>query len=519
MQTSEKSVLGFVWPLLVFFGAWRLWFWLSAFPNPDEAYYWLWGQQFDWSYYDHPPLLAWVQGSVSAVLGRSRFALRLPNLFTTLLFFFTQYRICRYLYGRQGKPAFWLMATVVLASPLFFLFLSLAWNDHLLITACLIAGYQFVRFLDGYLKAGYGESRRLYGAALAMGLAGLAKYNALFITLAFIGVVVSDRRLRPLLRDRRLYGAIAITLFCLSPILIWNITNDFQSFGYYTSRSINSGAAGLRIKPFEPIGFWLFSTLLLSPWLVILIVRLVLNRKQLPIHNHGETVYGQVALWALGVPSVSLSAIALFSTAYYYWNIMAYVMLFPLMPGLLLKQTDALSNGQATVAAPTCLRRGRWFWGQQIYGGLLISLIMVHTTVLPLSALVSDEATADPDSRMLFGWTSIAPVVLAQQTQLPNGGFLATTDYRSAAALAYQLNKPHVYALSDRRDQFDIWLGRTDLNGQDAVLIYDDWHPLTPALRNQFARIDPPEEIPVVRFGIKIKTYAVASAYGFASPP
>ena len=25
-------------------------------PLPDEAYYWLWSKNLDWSYYDHPPL-------------------------------------------------------------------------------------------------------------------------------------------------------------------------------------------------------------------------------------------------------------------------------------------------------------------------------------------------------------------------------------------------------------------------------------------------------------------------------
>ena len=37
-------------------------FHLFAGPLPDEAYYWLWGQHPDWSYFDHPPLQAWLQG-------------------------------------------------------------------------------------------------------------------------------------------------------------------------------------------------------------------------------------------------------------------------------------------------------------------------------------------------------------------------------------------------------------------------------------------------------------------------
>ncbi|MEM8546188.1 MAG: glycosyltransferase family 39 protein, partial [Cyanobacteria bacterium P01_H01_bin.119] len=484
---------------------------LVAFPNPDEAYYWLWGQHFDWSYYDHPPLLAWIQGTVAAVLGRSRFALRLPNLATTALFLYTQFRICRYLYGDRIKSAFGILMAVILASPLFFIFLGLAWNDHLLITASLIGGYQFVKFIDGYRRDGRGNSAQLYTAALTLGIAGLAKYNALFVAFALLLVVVSDRSLRPLLGDRRFYGAIALGILCFVPVLVWNITNDFQSFGYYTSRSVNGGAVGLQIKPFEPVGFWLFSALLLSPWLVEIIGRILRGDRSV-IAIQTETIYPRVALWVFGVPTVGLSAIALFSTAYYYWNIMAYGLLFPLMLGPLLHWHQA---------APAQLRRKRWFWGQQIYGLVLITLIMVHYTLLPLSALVSDDPNADPDSRMLFGWNRVAPVVLSEQrrhiSSSPQGLFLATTDYRSAAALAYQLDNPEIYALSERQDQFDIWLGQRDLGGQDALLLYDQWHPLTPLHRQHFEQIDDSAiAIPIKRFGIVIKTYFLTKARSFS---
>ena len=26
----------------------------------DEAYYWAWSRQLDWSYFDHPPMIAWM---------------------------------------------------------------------------------------------------------------------------------------------------------------------------------------------------------------------------------------------------------------------------------------------------------------------------------------------------------------------------------------------------------------------------------------------------------------------------
>ena len=44
----------------------------------DEAYYWMWGQHPSLSYFDHPPLNAWLLGLSSAVFGWNVLALRVP---------------------------------------------------------------------------------------------------------------------------------------------------------------------------------------------------------------------------------------------------------------------------------------------------------------------------------------------------------------------------------------------------------------------------------------------------------
>ena len=38
----------------------KLYFDIVTPPIGDEAYYWMWGQKLDWSYFDHPPLHAWL---------------------------------------------------------------------------------------------------------------------------------------------------------------------------------------------------------------------------------------------------------------------------------------------------------------------------------------------------------------------------------------------------------------------------------------------------------------------------
>ncbi len=43
----------------------------------DEAYYWTWSQQLALSYYDHPPLNAWLLALTDLLFGTNKFGLRI----------------------------------------------------------------------------------------------------------------------------------------------------------------------------------------------------------------------------------------------------------------------------------------------------------------------------------------------------------------------------------------------------------------------------------------------------------
>jgi len=412
--------------------------------------------------------------------------------------------------------------TLVLTSPLYFLFLALAWHDHLLITLSLVSAYLFIRFLDAYLEDGKGQNWRLYGAAVTIGLAGLCKYTAVFVALGFAATVVFDQRLRPLLRDRRIYLAGAIATSAILPIVLWNYTNDFQSFRYYFDRSINT--SGFRFQFAEPLKFFLFSVLMLSPvncWAIFQVLKrrqkvevspneeifTTINEnpylpvpKSPPLPVSSTSVYQTVALWLFAISTITLTAISLVYTALYYWNILAYLLVFPLLPTLFIKNQQGTGN-----AFP--LRRKSLLLTGQIYGLLFAALLVVNYSILPLASLESKDA--DPESRMLFGWKDVAAAVSQEAAQLGNEPLLVTTDYRSASALAYQLQNPHVIAIADRIDQFDFWYNEGDFSSKDALILADDWHPITPELLSRFQQTSAPITVPVTRFGVWIKDYYV----------
>ena len=517
MKQFASPVFRVIFPSLATLLGLRLVFWLFAFPNSDEAYYWLWGQHPAFSYYDHPPLHAWVQGLFTSALGRSTFILRLPNLISNVIFFYTYYRIIHYLYGAKAKQAFWLVVILVLSSPLYFVFLALAWHDHWLITLSLISAYLFITFLDQYRENGQGASWRLYGAAIALGLAGLCKYIAIFMAMGFAAIVISDKSFRPLLRDRRTYGAIAIAASALLPILIWNYANDFQSFRFYFDRSLNSNNAdGFNLKPTETLGFLILSILILSPFNVWAIIQAI-NCKPL---DPTPSVYRKVALWVFTISTGTLITVSLISTANYYWNILAYPLVFPLLPTVFLRNFEETEKAEDRVQAaggrphpPLSPSPPPLLIGAQLYGLLIAIVLVIHYSLLPLSALFSQAG--DLDTRMLFGWSQVATAVEAISSELSEIPLLFTTDYRSASALAYQLNDPRIMALSSRIDQFDFWYDHDKFQGKTALILGDDWHPICPELLSQFEQTSPLETISITRFGVWIKNYYMLIGFGF----
>ncbi len=424
-----------------------------------------------------------------AHLGHSQFVLRLPTVLSNGLFFWTYCQISSYLYGKRANSAWFVTMLCCWSSPLYFLFLTLAWHDHWLIAFSLVSAYWLIRFLDGVWLDGRGRSEFLYAGAVMQGLAMLCKYTAIFVGITVLGVIVSQPKLRRLLRDRRLYGAIAIALLFVLPILIWNLQNNWLSFQYYLTRSVDSGD-GPTLRPDAVVFFWLTAGLILSPPLVWAMVRSVSFKGSLDSPTYRPMTMG-LFLTSTGL----LSLVGLFSTALYYWNILAYLLLLPLIPLFFLQENSAI------------LRHRGWLTGIEILGTVVAWLLVINYCLLPVSALWGPDG--DPDGRMSFGWNQVAAVVA---DYAPQHELLLTTDYRSASALAYVLNNNTVLAVSDRIDQFDVWASTRPLIGKSALVLADDWHPFTQtgplALEPGWIQV---ATIPVQRFGVKIKDYYLYS--------
>jgi hypothetical protein len=170
--------------VLVTITALRAWF-AAALPfTSDEAYFHLWGQNPDWGFYDHPPMIGWWLAALDAV-SHHRFVLRLPALVAPPLVAAVGWRLLR----RHGETLAWSGATLLLLVPLN------AWNVAITTDIPLMLFGALTVAL--YLRArASGRMADFLLAGLALGGALLSKYFAGLLAIAiFLDMIRKpDRR-------------------------------------------------------------------------------------------------------------------------------------------------------------------------------------------------------------------------------------------------------------------------------------------------------------------------------------
>lgn len=508
--------------IFICFLALRFWFWFGAFPNYDEAYYWLWSQYPALSYFDHPPLLAWATRIATWIFGSNLFSLRLVNAMTSVGVVGVLGVLLRHYYsGRfvDSRASFsrdggWLLPTVLVffGSPLFFNFFAIAWNDSLMLLFGLLSTYAFSRLLEELDRLQgqcpmtgtvdpwtFSCTRWLFLSATALGLAALAKYNACFFAFGFFLTLLSKKKYRRIFFNPLLFGAAFWALFLFSPVLIWNGQHHFESFRFHLlSRHASvSGFSWSHLFNFRT--FVIASILSFSPVLFFLAFRWIFFRK----NKQFENPYERVAFWTALSSTVPLLVLSLNTYVAYHWNITAALVLLPILISQITQEPRRIS-----------------LWVHSIYGLLMALGIVVNSAALPLEALTSRDR--DPHSRMLYGWKEVGEAVTKLRSEPSHVSatlgdpLIVTTDYGLASALAFQLRDVGVFPVSERRTEFDRWMPHGELRwGRDAILVWDDWHPLSQELRGQFERVEEPRAIPIFRWGRPVKTYSVAWARGW----
>lgn len=194
---------------------------------PDEAYYWQYSQHMDLSFFDHPPMVAWLIWLGTTIFGHNEFGVRIGAFICGLVAMGYLYALARNLYDKTTA-----MVTVLLLAvlPLGFATGLVITTDAPLIAAWAATLYYMERALLG------GSRLAWLGMGVAFGLGLLSKYTLGLLGIAALIYVMVDPIARQWMKRPHPYLAALLALLIFSPVIIWNYENDWASFAFQTGR-------------------------------------------------------------------------------------------------------------------------------------------------------------------------------------------------------------------------------------------------------------------------------------------
>lgn len=188
---------------------------LTVFPTPmyDTRELLAWGRHFPLVTPDHPPLMAWIGGTVEWLFGDSAVSVVAANqllMAIGLAYFYAALRVMQ-------PPATALLCTLVYGASFYTVLgsLSFALNaDILQLTSWPAVVFHLLR------AARANQMRHWIGLGVWTALALLTKYNAVVLLVGLAVGVVAIADYRGLLRRQGLYVAMALTLVLVSPHVV-----------------------------------------------------------------------------------------------------------------------------------------------------------------------------------------------------------------------------------------------------------------------------------------------------------
>lgn len=453
----------------------------------DEAHYALYAAHPAWSYFDHPPLVGWVQWPL-VVLQVPDAVLRLVPGALWLVTLIGVYRLTLRLQVPDGEgAALWALLALLLAPLLHILGIGLL-PDTLLMALTIALMHHTLTLME---SDGPPPLRHWLLLGVLLGLAGLSKYTAIF---AAVSVAVCLLRVYGL-RMARMPGVWLATLLALimvGPVLVWNAQNQWISFRYQSEH----GAGGLwRLQ--DVVRFLLVQVLVFGP---LLWWGLAGMRR----HTLGPQRW--LALFFV-FPFVMLAYLSGGGTSLPHWTAPAWVALAP-FAGLALART-AQSRWRPVVAGLAFL---------QAVFCLALPLLMFTGGIPFVQAKAPDSTRAPNPFADLHGWDQ-AGARARQLTDKHQLSSIAVQNWTLASRMGWYARPVQVHVLDDRFDQFDLWAADLSI-GENTLLV--DWSEMAyviPRGAHGFADCQLLESLPVMRLGSPLSEFRFYACRGWSGNP
>ncbi|HEX3079931.1 MAG TPA: glycosyltransferase family 39 protein, partial [Puia sp.] len=207
---------------------------------PQDAYYYFYARHLDLSYYDHPPMIAYLLRFFTGIFGKNVWAIKLADTVTTGLSIFAFYRLAIKFVSEKKA----LIATALLLSTLMISILSLVSTPDVPLILCWILSLNF-------LYEAIWNKKNIYWiwAGFMTGLSFDSKYTGVFIIIGIVGFLLIAKPYRKLILSVWFFLYLLCFAITILPVVIWNMRNHFASFKFQSEGRVKEGIA------FDPSGF------------------------------------------------------------------------------------------------------------------------------------------------------------------------------------------------------------------------------------------------------------------------
>jgi 4-amino-4-deoxy-L-arabinose transferase-like glycosyltransferase len=408
----------------------HVWLGFALGLSVDEAHYALYALHPALSYFDHPPLVGWVQMPF-VWMGGTDWMMRVVPL---VLWSITAWALWRF--------SEWALVLFLLSPMHHLLGLALV-PDSLLLPLTV-----WVMVLTWKLSTDISYKPYWIWLGVALGLAGLSKYTGVFLVLGVV-IVLLPQYGASLVKSRGLWLAVLIALVFISPVVIWNAQNGWVSFAYQINHAAGNQEWRLvNVLRFDLIQLLAYGTLPLLG-LIVFLWKL----------QHEHRLLTRISL-AFGLPLLVFAAYSAGrNSALPHWTAGAWLAFFPAAALGLLHLWQA--------------RKALWIL---ICGlGILQAISMVALAIAmgtggqwqsrPLIQGVNNPF-AD-----LYDWQAASAAAAKLQAE-HHASALAVGNWTLASRLAWYSRPAKVWALDGKNKQFDLWFGNLEY-GQ--TYIWVDW--------------------------------------------